>query len=219
MNLAKYFDHTNLKADARRSDIVKLCQEAKKYGFMSVCVNPFFVPVAKKALQGSDVLVCTVIGFPLGQMTPKMKAMEARDAIRMGADEIDMVQNISMAKDHDYEFIEREIRMVKEAIGEHTLKVILENCYLTDEEIAACSKAAVKGGADFVKTSTGFGKSGAKAKDVAIMRSVVGPSIGVKAAGGIANADDFRQMLAAGANRIGTSHGVEVLKELNGEED
>ncbi len=213
MITAKYFDHTCLKADAKREDIVKLCNEAKKYGFMSVCVNPFFVPVAKKLLEGSDVLVCTVIGFPLGQMTPKMKAMEAKDAVDMGADEVDMVQNVSMAKEHDYEFIEKEVAMVKKAIGNHTLKVILENCYLTKEEIAFSSKAAANGGADFVKTSTGFGKGGAKVEDVAIMRNAVGPTLGVKAAGGISSVSDFYDMVRAGANRIGTSHGAEIMEE------
>ena len=218
MNIAKYFDHTCLKADAKRSDIIKLCLEAKKYGFKSVCVNPFFVPVAKKLLEGTDVLVCTVIGFPLGQMTPKMKVAETLDAIKMGADEIDMVQNVSMAKEHEYFFIEREIAAVKKAAGKHILKVILECCYLTRDEIAACANAAKRAGADFVKTSTGFGKSGAKAEDVSLMRRVVGPLMGVKAAGGVRTAKDFYDMIEAGANRIGSSNSVPILESIQDED-
>lgn len=218
MNIAKYFDHTCLKADAKRSDIIKLCLEAKKYGFKSVCVNPFFVPVAKKLLEGTDVLVCTVIGFPLGQMTPKMKVAETLDAIKMGADEIDMVQNVSMAKEHEYSFIEREIAAVKKAAGKHILKVILECCYLTRDEIAACANAAKRAGADFVKTSTGFGKSGAKAEDVSLMRRVVGPLMGVKAAGGVRTAKDFYDMIEAGANRIGSSNSVPILESIQDED-
>ncbi len=218
MDIAKYFDHTNLKADAKRSDIVKLCSEARKYGFKSVCVNPFFVPVAKKLLEGSGVLVCTVIGFPLGQNTPKMKVAEAIDALKMGADEIDMVQNVSMAKEHDYSFIEREIAAVKKAVGKHTLKVILECCYLSRDEIAYCAAAAKRAGCDFVKTSTGFGKSGAKAEDVSLMRQVVGPYIGVKAAGGIRSAKDFYNMIQAGANRIGSSNSVEIIETIKDED-
>lgn len=218
MDIAKYFDHTNLKADAKRSDIVKLCSEARKYGFKSVCVNPFFVPVAKKLLEGSGVLVCTVIGFPLGQNTPKMKVAEAIDALKMGADEIDMVQNVSMAKEHDYSFIEREIAAVKKAVGKHTLKVILECCYLSRDEIAHCAAAAKRAGCDFVKTSTGFGKSGAKAEDVSLMRQVVGPYIGVKAAGGIRSAKDVYNMIQAGANRIGSSNSVEIIETIKDED-
>lgn len=215
MNIAKYFDHTCLKADASREDIQLLCKEARRYGFKSVCVNPFFVPVAKALLAGSDVLVCTVVGFPLGQMTPRMKAMEAADAVRLGADEIDMVQNVSMAKSHDFSFVEQEIRMVKNAIGSKTLKVILENCYLSPEEIEASSLAALRGGADFVKTSTGFGKGGAKESDVRIMKKAVGEKLEVKAAGGIKTAKDFYAMVNAGATRIGSSHSVDILKEIN----
>ncbi len=213
MEYNKFFDHTNLHPDASISDIVKLCKEARKYDFMSVCVNPFFVKVAKKLLEGSDVKVCTVVGFPLGASSPKAMAEEAKIAVNDGADEVDMVQNITMAKEHEYSFIEEEVRMVKKAIGSKTLKVILENCYLTKEEIENCSKAAAKGGADFVKTSTGFGKSGAKAEDVAIMRKAVGPYIGVKAAGGIHTKDEMLALIKAGANRIGCSASVAIMEE------
>lgn len=219
MEIAKYFDHTNLKADASIKDIERLCQEARKWGFMSVCVNPFYVPIAKKLLSGTDVKVCTVVGFPLGQMSPRMKAKEAEDAVRMGADEVDMVQNIAMAKAGEFPFIESEVRLVKKACHGRLLKVILENCYLDEKTIRLSCRAAKRGGADFVKTSTGFGKGGATAHDVAVMRQEVGPQMGVKAAGGIANAGEFYAMLKAGANRIGSSHSVDILKAISEEED
>lgn len=213
MEYNKFFDHTNLRPDAKIEDIVKLCNEAKKYSFMSVCVNPFFVKVAKKLLEGSDVKVCTVVGFPLGASAPQAKAEEAKIAVKDGADEVDMVQNISMAKEHEYSFLEEEVRMVKKAIGSKTLKVILENCYLNKDEIAASSSSAAKGGADFVKTSTGFGKSGAKVEDVKIMRKAVGPYVGVKAAGGIHDKATMLSLIEAGANRIGCSASVSIMNE------
>ena len=209
----KYFDHTNLNAFASLDDIQKLCSEAKKFDFMSVCVNPFYVPVCKKLLDGSDVKVCTVIGFPLGQMTSQAKVLEARNAIAIGADEVDMVQNIAKAKEHDYAFVEEEIRQVKKAVGDKTLKVILENCYLSKEEIAACCLAAKKAGADFVKTSTGFGKGGALPEDVALMRKTVGEKMGVKAAGGIHSKAQFLALVEAGASRVGCSHSVDIMLE------
>lgn len=215
MNYNKYFDHTNLNAFATIADITKLCQEAKKYDFMSVCVNPFYVKVAKKLLEGSDVKVCTVVGFPLGAGNPQAIALEAKIAVKDGADEVDMVQNISMAKEHDYSFIENEVKMIKEAVGDKTLKVILENCYLTKEEIVACAKAAAKGGADFVKTSTGFGKGGALVEDVKLMRETVGPNVGVKAAGGIHTKEQMLALIEAGANRIGCSHSVQIMEEMH----
>lgn len=213
MKYNKFFDHTCLKADATLEDITKLCAEAKQYDFMTVCVNPFYVPVCKKLLAGTDVKVCTVIGFPLGQMTPKAKAFEAKNAVELGADEVDMVQNVAMAKEHDFNFIANEVKHVKAAVGGKTLKVILENCYLTKSEIASSCKAAKAGGADFVKTSTGFGTGGATVEDVALMRETVGPSMGVKAAGGIHNKQQMLELLAAGANRIGCSHSVEIMNE------
>lgn len=213
MNYNKFFDHTCLKADATLEDIQKLCAEAKQYDFMSVCINPFYVPVAKKLLAGTDVKVCTVIGFPLGQMTPASKAAEARNAVKMDADEIDMVQNIAMAKEHNFAFIQKEVAIIKKAVGPRVLKVILENCYLNKEEIKQSCLAAKKGGADFVKTSTGFGTGGATAEDVALMRETVGPEMGVKAAGGIHNKAQMLELLSAGANRIGCSHSVEIMNE------
>jgi deoxyribose-phosphate aldolase len=207
-------DHTNLAADATIADITKLCLEAKTYQFCSVCINPFFVKVAKHLLEGSGVKVCTVVGFPLGASSPKIKALEAAQAVQDGADEVDMVQNISMAKEHDFDYVAAEIKEVKNACGANiTLKVILENCYLTKEEIVSSCLAAMRGGADFVKTSTGFGKSGAKAEDVKLMRATVGDKMGVKAAGGIHTKADLLELVAAGASRIGCSHSVAIMNE------
>jgi deoxyribose-phosphate aldolase len=213
MNLNKFFDHTCLRADATREEIITLCAEAKKYDFMSVCVNPFYVPVAKTYLRGTDVKICTVIGFPLGQMTPAAKVFEAKNAVEMGADEIDMVQNVAMARMHDFDYVQKEITMVKNAVGEHILKVILENCYLTPDEIASSCLAAKNAGADFVKTSTGFGASGAKVEDVKLMRATIGPAMGLKAAGGIHTRAQVLDLINAGATRIGCSHSVAILNE------
>ena len=213
MNYNKFIDHTLLRADATIEEIQTLCDEARAYRFMSVCINPFFVPVAKKLLDGSGVKVCTVIGFPLGASNPAIKAAEAEKAIEEGADEVDMVQNISMAKEHDYDYIEREIRKVKEAVGrEHILKVILETCLLEPGEIRECCLAAKRAGADFVKTSTGFSKAGANPEVVKLMRQTVGPRMGVKASGGIHTREDMLAMIDAGANRIGASSGVALMK-------
>lgn len=204
-------DHTLLKADASIDSIKQLCEEAKKYNFASVCVNPCFVPVAKKLLVNSPVKVCTVIGFPLGATLPEVKKLEASESVKAGADEIDMVLNVSMAKEHDYDFIEKEIRLVKEGCKGRLLKVILETCLLSDEEIVNCCKAAVRGGADFVKTSTGFSKGGATVHAVQLMRNTVGSTFGVKASGGIHNREEAEAMVLAGANRIGASCGVKIV--------
>ena len=213
MEFAKYFDHTLLKQDATSVGIDKLCAEAKQYGFASVCVNPDFVARAKANLEGSDVKVCTVIGFPLGANVPSIKVAELKQAILDGATELDMVINVSKAKEGDFKYIEDEIRALKEACGNLVLKVILETCLLTDEEIVACCKAAKKAGADFVKTSTGFSKWGAKAKDVKLMRETVGPEMGVKASGGIHTKAEAMEMIEAGANRIGCSASVAIVNE------
>lgn len=213
MKMNKYFDHTLLAANATRSEVEQLCKEAKEYDFMSVCVNPYFVPLAKKELAGSDVKVCTVIGFPLGQMSTKAKAFEANDAVKMGADEVDMVINVSALKDQDYDYVRNEIHEIKKACEGKLLKVILECCYLSKEEIKKASELAKEAGADFVKTSTGFGKGGAKAEDVKIMRETVGSDMGVKAAGGIHTLADFKAMVDAGANRIGCSHSIQIMEE------
>lgn len=212
MEIARMIDHTLLKQDASTEAIVKLCEEAKEFHFASVCVNPGFVPLAAKELKGSDVKVCTVVGFPLGATLPKSKAIEAKLAIKAGAREVDMVLNDSMAKEHNYAYIEDEVRLVKKACGKVLLKVILETCLLTPEEITECSKACVRGGANFVKTSTGFSKGGATVEAVELMRKAVGPEIGVKASGGIHSKEEAEAMIKAGANRIGASCGVAIVK-------
>ena len=205
-------DHTFLKQDASTEAIVKLCAEAKEFHFASVCVNPGFVPLAAKELKGSDVKVCTVVGFPLGATLPESKAYEAKLAIEAGATEVDMVLNDSMAKEHNYAYIEDEVRLVKKACGKILLKVILETCLLTEEEITECCKACVRAGADYVKTSTGFSKGGATVEAVSIMRKAVGPNVGVKASGGIHNRAEAEAMVKAGASRIGASCGVAIVK-------
>ena len=211
MEMNRLIDHTLLKADASISSIEKLCNEALNYHFASVCVNPGFVPLASKLLKGSDVKVCTVIGFPLGATLPKAKQAETLLAVEAGAEEIDMVINVSMAKEHQFDYDENEIRLVKEACTDKILKVILETCLLTDDEIVSCCKAAVNAGADFVKTSTGFSKGGATTHAVKIMRDTVGPNFGVKASGGIHSYEEALDMVNAGANRIGASCGVEIV--------
>ena len=214
MEMNRLIDHTLLKADASISSIEKLCNEALNYHFASVCVNPGFVPLASKLLKGSDVKVCTVIGFPLGATLPKAKQAETLLAVEAGAEEIDMVINVSMAKEHQFDYVENEIRLVKEACADKILKVILETCLLTDDEIVNCCKAAVNAGADFVKTSTGFVKGGvgAKVEDVELMYNTVKEAgMKVKASGGIRDRETAIKMIEAGASRLGTSSGVKIV--------
>lgn len=211
MEYNKLIDNTLLKADATKDEIIALCDESKKYNFKSVCINPDFIPTAKEALKGSDVLICTVIGFPLGSMSTKAKAFEAKDAVEMGADEIDMVINISALKDKNYEYVLNDIKEVRKATMGKTLKVILECCLLTKEEIVIASKLCVEANADFVKTSTGFSKWGAKVEDVKLMRETVGPNVGVKAAGGVRTHEEMLEMVENGATRIGTSSGAKLM--------
>ena len=208
--LNKYIDHTLLKPASTRSQLEKLCTEARDHDFATVCVNPCWIEFCKQQLEGSDVQVCTVIGFPLGAMTSEAKAFECRDAIAKGADEIDMVINIGKVKDQDFDGVVHDIKMVKEAAGEHVLKVILETCLLSEEKVFAC-KACMEAGADFVKTSTGFSTSGATVEDVRLMKQTVGDVCQVKAAGGGRCFDDLKAMIEAGADRIGTSSGVALL--------
>ena len=211
MKYNKLIDNTLLKADASDEAIIALCNESKAYDFKSVCVNPGFIELCKKELAGSDVLVCTVIGFPLGSMTTEAKVFEASDAIAKGADEVDMVINISRLKAHDDKYVEEEIRRIKEACGKHTLKVIIECCLLTDEEKVRACLLAKNAGADFVKTSTGFSIHGATVADVRLMRETVGPDMGVKAAGGVRTHEELLEMVEVGATRIGTSSGVKLM--------
>ena len=213
MEFNKYFDHTLLKQDATSQGIEKLCAEAKEYDFASVCVNPCFVPLAAKLLKGTDVKVCTVIGFPLGAMLPKSKAQEAKDVIEAGAEEVDMVLNVSKVKEGDLDYVRDEIALVKKACGNTLLKVILETCLLTDEEVVKACLAAKAAGADYVKTSTGFSKGGATPHHVKIMRDTVGKDMGVKASGGIHTLEEANAVIEAGASRIGASASVAIMKE------
>ena len=217
MYYAKYIDHTLLKSCASQLEIDKLLEEAKELHFKSVCVNPYYVAKAKQYLRDTDVLVCTVIGFPLGQNTLDVKVFETEDAILNGADEIDMVINVAALKDCLDDYVLDEIMAVKDACGPRTLKVILETCYLTDEEIVRASKICKEAGADFVKTSTGFGTGGATEKAVKLMRETVGKDMGVKASGGVRTKEDMDKMIKAGANRIGASAGVKIMEEYNNE--
>ncbi|AIO19148.1 Deoxyribose-phosphate aldolase 1 [Candidatus Izimaplasma bacterium HR1] len=211
MKINKLIDHTYLKAFGTDTELNKLLEEAKEFDFKSVCVNPFWVAKAAKELKGTDVLVCTVIGFPLGANTSAVKVYEAKDAINNGANEIDMVLNVGKVKMQDYDFIYNEVKSVKEACGNLTLKVILETCYLTKEEIRLASEACIKAGADFVKTSTGFGTGGALIEDVKIMKEVAKDKQ-VKASGGVRSFEDVEKMVEAGATRIGTSSGVKLVQ-------
>lgn len=212
MNINEYIDHTYLKAFGGEEIIKKLCEEAKEYNFKSVCVNPYYIELARKLLKGSNVLVCTVIGFPLGQNTIETKVFETKDAVEKGADEIDMVINIAALKDKKDDYVYNEIKEIKNACSDKVLKVIIETCYLNEEEIRRASALSLKANADFVKTSTGFGTSGAKVENVCIMKDVVKDNAKIKAAGGINNFNEAKAMIDAGASRIGTSHGVEIVK-------
>ena len=213
-DLARYIDHTILKANATKKDIESLCKEALMYGFCSVCVNSYWVPFAAMLLKGSLVKVCTVVGFPLGAMSTQSKAFEAKQAIWDGAVEIDMVINVGLLKANAFQDVQNDISEVRKAVGKAgILKVIIETCLLTDDEKRKACELSVAAGAEYVKTSTGFSTSGATVEDIAFMRSVVGPNIGVKASGGIRNAESARAMLKAGATRIGTGSGVAVLAE------
>ena len=217
-SLAAAIDHTLLKPEASGSDIQRLCDEALICGFASVCINPFWVSLAAQKLTGSPVRVCTVVGFPLGASATGTKMHEANMARCAGAEEIDMVLNIGALRSGQYEFVEKEIRDVADVAheGGGLLKVILETCLLTDEQKRKASRLAVDAGADFVKTSTGFSTGGATVEDVQLMRNAVGPDVGVKASGGIRTLASLRSMLEAGATRIGTSAGINILKELEG---
>lgn len=208
----KLFDHTILKADATRKDVKRVCDEAMAYSFCSVCVNSYYVPYVANLLHGSDVKICSVVGFPLGAMSTRAKALEAKIAVMDGADEIDMVINVGALKDRDYSVVLEDIKAVKEACGEHILKVIIETCLLTDDEKVKACELAKEAGADFVKTSTGFSTAGAKVEDVRLMRETVGPDMGVKASGGIHDKEFTKELVDAGANRLGTSATIEIVE-------
>jgi deoxyribose-phosphate aldolase len=213
-SIAKLIDHTILRADATRQDVTRVCTEAKKYNFASVCVNAYWVPLVAAELAGTPVKVCTVAGFPLGAMAPEIKRAETEAAVRCGAQEVDMVINIGALKSGDHETVKLDIQAVADAAmrGGAAVKVIIEAALLNDNEKAIACTLAKLAGAEFVKTSTGFGPSGATAHDVALMRMVVGPNIGVKASGGIRTLDDVKKMAAAGATRIGASASVKIIE-------
>ena len=215
MSIAKYIDHTLLAADATESGIVKLCNEAREYHFASVCVNGTWVKKAVELLKGSDVHVCTVVGFPLGAMETRAKAFEAEEAVRCGADEIDMVINIGYLKSGMLDAVLNDIKAVRKATEGKILKVIIETCLLSDDEKRTACELSEKAGADFVKTSTGFSKGGATAEDVALMKATVGDRLGVKASGGVRDYKSAKAMIDAGATRIGASAGIAIVREEN----
>jgi deoxyribose-phosphate aldolase len=212
--LARMIDHTLLKPTSTEKDVIKLCQEAKTYRFAAVCVNPTYVSLAAKLLKNTDVKVCTVIGFPLGATTTEVKAFETENAIKNGAQEVDMVINIGMLKSGNYAFVKRDIEAVVKAARDAVTKVIIETCYLTDKEKVKACMLAKKAKVGYVKTSTGFGSQGATIADVKLMRKAVGEGVGVKAAGGIRTFADAVAMIEAGATRIGTSNSFSIMTEL-----
>jgi len=219
-NYATYIDHTLLKADASKTEITTLCEEARKYSFASVCVNPTWVKIASAALEGSPVKVCTVIGFPLGAATSDVKAFETADAIANGATEIDMVINIGAIRSGANELVEEDIKaVVNAAKGKAIVKVIIETSLLNDKEKRKACELSVLAGANFVKTSTGFSTGGATEEDVKLMRAVVGPEMGVKASGGVRSLEDMKKMIDAGATRIGASSGVQIMQGLESKSD
>ena len=215
MNYASYIDHTILKADAKLSQIKKLCKEAIEYEFCSVCVNPCHVKSCAKYLKDSNVKVCTVIGFPLGATSTKAKAFEAKQAIKDGATEVDVVINVGKLKDKKYAYVEKDLNsVVKVSEGKALVKVIIETCLLTPDEIRKACEIVVASGAQFVKTSTGFSKYGARVEDVEIMKETVKDQILIKASGGVSDFESMKAMINAGANRIGTSKGIAIMEEI-----
>lgn len=219
MKLNKYIDHTLLKADATQESIKELCRQAKEYDFMSVCINSSNIELAKEELKGTDVKICTVIGFPLGATTTESKVFETTDAIEKGADEVDMVLNVGALKSKNFDIVLRDISEVTKAAHNKgkILKVILETCLLEKDEIIKACQLSKEAGADFVKTSTGFSTGGAKEEDVALMRKTVGDLMGVKASGGIRTLEKARLMIENGATRLGVSAGVQIMEELESE--
>ncbi len=215
----KYIDHTLLKQDSTKAQINTLCEEAMQYDFASVCVNPYWVPFCAEKLAQSDVMVCTVVGFPLGATTSKTKAFETKEAIENGADEVDMVINIGALKDRDFDYIVSDIKAVVDAANGKCVKVIIETCLLTDEEIVLACEACLSAKATFVKTSTGFSKAGATVEAVVLMKKTVKDECLIKAAGGIRDYNGLVEMIEKGANRIGTSSGIQLLNKENQKSD
>lgn len=218
MKLSKYIDHTLLKATATESDITQLCKEAKKYKFYAVCVNSCYVELCKSLLQNSTVKIACVVGFPLGAMDTLAKINETRGALILGADEFDMVINIGFLKDKKYNLVEDEIKKIKKIVGNKVLKVIIETCYLTDEEIKIATELTVNAGADFVKTSTGFGTAGATIEDIELMKNITQNKIQIKASGGIRDYETAIKYIEKGVTRIGTSNGIQIVTGEKGNE-
>ncbi len=213
MELNSYIDHTILKAEATSQEVKKLCEEAKEYKFASICVNTCFTELVSAELKGSDVKTCVVVGFPLGAMSTEGKAFEAKSAVAKGAQEVDMVINVGMLKEKNYDFVLQDIKAVVNASRPAIVKVILETCLLTDEEKVKACQLSVEAGAAFVKTSTGFSTSGATSEDIALMRKTVGKDIGVKASGGVRTKEDALKMIEAGASRIGASASIKIVSD------
>jgi len=209
--LENYIDHTLLKPSATTENIIQLCKEAKKYNFFAVCVNESFVGLAKRELANSNIKIVAVVGFPIGASATSIKVLETKTCINDGADEIDMVINIGMLKSKDFKYVENEILAVKNEVGNRVLKVIIETCYLTDEEKKVACKLAMNAGADFVKTSTGFGSNGATTKDILLMKEVVKKQLKIKASGGISNKETALNYISIGVSRIGTSSGIKII--------
>lgn len=216
MQINKYIDHTLLKATATKEDIKQLCDEAITYDFYSVCVNSSYVKYCRDILKGTNIKIASVVGFPLGATTMDSKIFEAKEAIANGANEIDMVINIAKLKDKEYAYVEKEIHQIKQAIGSNILKVIIETCYLNDEEKKIACEISLKAGADFVKTSTGFGTNGATIEDVTMMKDIVENKAKVKASGGIKDKETAMMYIKAGAERLGTSSGIAIIEDKIG---
>lgn len=212
MSIAKYIDHTILAANATEAQIIQLCKEAKEHSFFSVCINSSYIPLAKKETEGSDVKVCSVVGFPLGQMNTASKIFETKSAIENGADEIDMVINVGKMIDGNYEYVQNEISELKKVVGDRVLKVILETCYLSKEQIVEASKLAVNANADFVKTSTGFGTGGATYEDIQLMKDAVAGKAALKASGGVRDYETAQKYIDMGVTRLGTSSGIKIIQ-------
>lgn len=213
MKLEKFIDHTILKPQTGEKDVLRVCEEARKYNFASVCINPFYTSLVKNALEGTDVKTCVVVGFPLGANTKEVKAFETEEVIKMGADEVDMVINVGALKDEKYDVVKEDIEaVVAAAKGKALVKVILETCLLTDAEKVKACEIAKAVGADFVKTSTGFSTGGATVEDIKLMRETVGPNMGVKASGAVRTKEDAEAVVSAGASRIGASSSIAIVE-------
>lgn len=217
MEIGKYIDSTNLKMDAKEEDIAKLCHDAIEYGFETVCVHPYYVTLAKDLLKDTNIGICTVVGFPLGMNTPKVKSFEAIEAIENGADEIDMVINVGALKDKDYDYVKSEIEEIRDSIDGKTLKVIIETSLLTEEEIIKMTEICNETFVNFIKTNTGFGSRGVTKEDVEIINKHKNEILEIKASGGIKNYNQMNELIKAGATRIGTSNGVYIVTHMEGD--